>query len=113
MGAHPCQLYPLGKGFVGTLPQSGMVHLIIDLVGILTKPCGKSLQGPDRQTPRINLPRHLAWTFCRLGIARQLVQELSCGSSKEPLDYGTHTWLCRRAIFFRDKIPCEQGFKVD
>src|SRR5437879_282650 len=90
-----------------------MVHLIVHLVDILAKPRREPLQGPDRQASGINLPRHVTWVLCRLGIPRQLVQKLRGGSSKEPLNHGTHARLRRWAVFFCDKVAREQGLKVD
>src|SRR5258708_14552939 len=113
MGTHPCELHSLGKGFAGTLPQSGVVHLIIDFVGIFTEPCSKSLQGPDGQTPRVNFSRHLTWVLGCLGIPRQLIQELCRGRAKQSLNDGTHARLRRWAVFFGYRVPREQRLKVD
>src|SRR5258708_5200426 len=90
-----------------------MVRLIIHLIGILAQAGRKSLQGPDCPTPGINLTRHVTWVLCRLGISRQLVQQLRGGSPKKPFNHRTHTRLRRRAVFFRDKVPREQRLKVD
>ena len=45
--------------------------------------------------------------------SQPLVQKLCRGRPEEPLNDGTHARLRRRAVFFGDKIPGEEGFKVD
>src|SRR6266700_5372498 len=90
-----------------------MVHLVVHVVDILTQAGRKPLQGPDCQTPKINLTRHVPWVLCRLGISRQLVQQLRGSSPKKPFNHRTHARLRRRAVFFRDKVAREQRLKVD
>src|SRR5579859_3150107 len=104
MGTLPREMHPLRKGFARALAKCLMLHLIIDLVGILTEPGRKAFQRPDGQAIRVNLRCHLAWVFAGLRVASHLVEQLGGGRPKKSLDHRPEVGLLCWALFLRDKI---------
>ena len=107
------QLHPVREGITRTLPQGGMLQLIVDVIGPFTEPGCKPLQGPHRQAFGIDLTRHLAGCFGGLGIAQSLVQESGRRGSKEALDHGPEAWLLGGAFFLGHKVARQQCLKID
>src|SRR5437660_11452524 len=89
----PREVHPLRKGFTWALAESLMLHLIIDLIGILTEPRGKAFQRPDGQTIRVHLRCHQTWVFAGLGVASHLVEQLGGGRPKKTLNHGAKVGL--------------------
>src|SRR5690242_19804073 len=90
-----------------------MVPLVVDLVDVFTQPRCEPLQGPDCQMLGINFWCHQAGILARFRVSEQVVNQHLLCRSKESLDHRPCAWLRWRTIFFCDKVPGEQGLKVD
>src|SRR5437899_1431101 len=74
------------EGFSWALSECWMLILIVDLIGPFAEEGVEISKGPYRLPLGIDVFRHLAQTFGRLGIAQQVVHKFCVGSAKEPLN---------------------------